>query len=104
MPPPPDLSAAELKQLVLPKHAKLPPGSTHRFYAGMRHYFPALSNPGEYMDLLMVQLKRTAHIDVIRFDDWLATQHPEDYPHLSTAELLTKHYGDEAAQFVRSLI
>lgn len=72
------------------------------FYKNFRKHFPEL-HPADYMDTLIIQLRREATIDVIALDEYLTKKH-EPKEGESMADVVLKYYGQEAYDFVLSAI
>jgi hypothetical protein len=84
------------------------PGKIHKgphwFHGGMRRHFK-MRDCGRFVDMLMLQAGGGIRIDIFAFDDWLHREHG-DYEDqgMSMREVIEKHYGKEAAEFVKQAI
>ena len=75
------------------------------FHEGMRSHFRVTGNPGLFLDTIFIQLGKQVKLDVIKFDDLLHARHGEyEADGLSMRECIAKHYSEDAARFVESLI
>jgi hypothetical protein len=76
----------------------------HTFCRGMDRFF-GIRGANRFLDEIFLQLRREVRIDVIKFDDWLHAKHGEyENDGQSMEEVITKHYGEPATTFIRSLI
>lgn len=75
------------------------------FHAGMKRHFKVNGNAGRFMDTLMLQISRNPKLEIMAFDDWLHGKIGEyEKQGLSMREAIAKHYSEQAAQFIESLI
>lgn len=58
----------------------------------------------EIVDNLLSLVFGEVIIDIFKLDDRLKSLYPEDWDNGSMAEIITKHYGEEANKLIRSLI
>lgn len=58
---------------------------------------------GQFIDTLMTATCTQIMIDIVKFDEYLHKIHPDDED-LSCADIIFKHYGDEAAALIDELI
>lgn len=56
-----------------------------------------------FYDGLMTVLCNRIMIDIVKFDGYISEKYPEDES-LSCNEIISKHYGDEAANLIDELI
>lgn len=58
---------------------------------------------GQFIDTLMTAACAKIMIDIVKFDEYLHKEHPNDQ-YLSCDEIIFKYYGDEGATLIDELI
>lgn len=58
----------------------------------------------EFLDPLLAKLGYGAHLDVVRFDDWLQRKYDDYTDGMSMAEFIEMKFGGDVKQFVEELI
>lgn len=74
-----------------------------RFREDFRRYFPDIRQQ-DIRYSLMTLINRYITIDMERFGAELERIYPEDWGRLSITEIVIKHYGKEADNFLNAII
>lgn len=74
-----------------------------RFYQDFHRLLPDIRMEG-VKDGLMCVVNQYVTVDILALDRELRRIYPDEWEHMSMAEIIEKHYGHEAVKFLNTVI
>lgn len=75
----------------------------YQFHKDFHRLLPDIKMEG-IKDGLMCVVNRYVTVDIIALDKELRRIYPDEWEHMSMIEIIEKHYGHEAVQFINAVI